>query len=101
TVSEHWRISRRPTSVEPVKVSFLTSGLEVISRPISRDLPVTILITPAGMPACPASAASANAESGVSLAGLMTIVQPAASAGAALRGIIAAGQFHRVTAGHT
>jgi len=39
--------------------------------------------------------------SGVWLAGLTTIVQPAASAGPALRVIMAAGKFHGVMAAHT
>ena len=48
------------------------------------------------MPACFASSARASAESGVSGAGLITIVQPAASAGAHLRVIMAFGKFHGV-----
>jgi hypothetical protein len=43
------------------------------------------------MPACSASLAIASAVSGVSSAGLATIVQPAASAGAILRARIAIG----------
>ena len=42
------------------------------------------------------SCATASAESGVCSAGFSTIVQPAASAGAALRVGIAAGKFHGV-----
>ena len=53
--------------------------------------------TPAGRPASSISAAMASAVSGVSLAGLSTVVQPAASAGAILRAAIAAGKFHGVT----
>ena len=48
------------------------------------------------MPARSASSASASAESGVCSAGLQTIVLPAASAGAALRVIIAEGKFQGV-----
>ena len=44
---------------------------------------------------------SASAEYGVIDAGLITIVQPAASAGPALRVIIAFGKFHGVIAAHT
>jgi hypothetical protein len=62
---------------------------------------VTTLNTPAGMPARSASTASASAENGVWVAGLSTMVQPAASAGPALRVIIAAGKFHGVIAAHT
>ncbi|EXI69825.1 MAG: hypothetical protein AW08_00318 [Candidatus Accumulibacter adjunctus] len=53
------------------------------------------------MPARSASSASASADSGVASAGLRTIVQPAASAGPALRVIIAAGKFHGVIAAQT
>ena len=48
--------------------------------------PVMTEKTPAGMPARSASSASARAESGVSLAGLQTKAQPAASAGPGLAG---------------
>ena len=57
--------------------------------------------TPAGMPARIASSAAASAVSGVSSAGLITTVQPAASAGATLRVIMASGKFHGVIAAHT
>ena len=52
--------------------------------------------TPGGSPASSASTAIASAESGVCSAGFSTIVQPAASAGAALRVTIADGKFHGV-----
>lgn len=60
-----------------------------------------MLMTPAGMPACSARAASASAHRGVSAAGLMTMVQPAASAGPALRVIMAMGKFQGVMAATT
>ena len=60
---------------------------------------MTMLKTPAGMPARSASTASASAENGVSCEGWATAVQPAASAAAALRVSIAAGKFHGVTSG--
>jgi hypothetical protein len=43
----------------------------------------------------------ASAEYGVEVAGLTTIEQPAASAGPALRVIIAEGKFHGVIAAQT
>jgi hypothetical protein len=92
--------STRPTSVEPVKLSLRTAGCEVSSPPMARAPPVITLRTPAGTPARVASSASANADNGVCAAGLTTIVQPAASAGATLRVIIAAGKFHGVMAAH-
>src|SRR6202012_4660363 len=101
TVGAHWLISRRPTGVEPVNDSFRTIGLLVISAPIERGSPTTTLNTPAGTPARCASSASASADSGVASAGLTIIAQPAASAGATLRVIIAAGKFHGVIAAQT
>ena len=101
TVEADCCISSLPISVEPVKVTFRTSGFDVISPPMAPALPVTMLRTPSGTPARRASSASAKAESGVMVAGLTTIVQPAASAGAALRVIMAAGKFHGVMAAQT
>ena len=54
-----------------------------------------MLNTPLGTPAFSASATSASAVSGVSLAGLSTTVQPAASAGDTLRVIIEHGKIPR------
>ena len=101
TVSAHWLISLRPTSVEPVKENFFTVSLPVSTPPISVEPPVSTENTPAGMPARSASTAIASADSGVWLAGRTTIGQPAASAGAALRVIIALGKFHGVIAAVT
>src|SRR6185503_6809073 len=95
-VGAHCAISTRPISVEPVKVSMRTRGLEVSSLPITLALPVMTLNTPLGMPARSASTARASAVNGVSEAGLHTTVQPTASAGATLRVIMAAGKFHGV-----
>src|SRR5262249_5272658 len=97
-VDDDLAISMRPTSVDPVNVTLRTAGLEHISSPISLAEPVTMLNTPLGIPARNASSPSASAESGVWLAGFKTTVQPAASAGPALRVIIAAGKFHGVIA---
>src|SRR5258706_14803529 len=88
-------------SVERVRVALGAIGLQLISPPIPDDEPVMTLNTPFGTPARSASSASASAENGVALAGLDTIGQPAASAGPALRVIIAAGKFHGVIAAHT
>ncbi len=89
-------MSSLPISVEPVKLSLRTIGFSVSSPPRTRAWPVMTLSTPFGMPARSASSASARAESGVWEAGLITTGQPAASAGAHLRVIIAAGKFHGV-----
>src|SRR6187551_3681806 len=94
-------ISSRPTSVDPVNDSFRTVGFAHISPPIDGASPVMTFSTPGGNPARSASSASANAEYGVASAGLMTTVQPAASAGDTLRVIIEHGKFHGVIAAHT
>src|SRR5438105_14428796 len=101
TVAAHCSINSLPTSVEPVKVSLRTVGFDVISPPISPLGPVTHEKTPAGTPARSANSHNASAENGVAVAGFITIVQPAASAGPALRVIIAAGKFHGVSATQT
>ena len=51
---------------------------------------------PLGIPARVASTPSASADSGVSRAGRAMKAQPAASAGPALRVIMALGKFHGV-----
>src|SRR5262245_65274892 len=95
-VPAHWAMRTLPTSVEPVKESFLTVGLDVSSAPISLAEPVTTLNTPLGTPARSDSSARASAENGVCAAGLSTTVQPEAIAGPALRVIMASGKFHGV-----
>ncbi len=54
------------------------------------------LRTPAGSPASASSSANRSVVSGVRSAGLITTVQPAASAGAILRVAIASGKFQGV-----
>ena len=55
---------------------------------------------PGGTPASWASSAMANADKGVSSAGLITQVHPAAMAAPALRVIMAFGKFHYVRQKH-
>ena len=87
----------RPTSVDPVKVSFRTVGFSQNSLPMSEArLEVMTERIPLGRPARSASTAIASADSGVSAAGRATKAQPAAMAGAALRAIIALGKFQGV-----
>src|SRR5438270_12113947 len=78
-----------------------TAGCSHNILPIAEELPVRTLRTPFGTHALSASAASASALNGVSLAGLMTTVQPAASAGDTFRVIIVDGEFHGVIAPQT
>ena len=61
---------------------------------------VKTFTTPLGSPASSSSFAKYSVVSGVSSAGLMTTVQPAASAGAILRVAIASGKFHGVIRKH-
>ncbi|MNC42391.1 hypothetical protein D3C75_912060 [compost metagenome] len=100
-VGAHCAINKRPVSVEPVKLSLRTVALRHSSPPISLASPVITCNNPCGKPASSASFASASAVSGVCSAGFMIIAQPAASAGATLRVIIAAGKFHGVIAAQT
>ena len=83
----------RPTAVEPVKAILSTSGWSTSAAPVVPS-PVTMLSTPAGMPASSASSPMRSAVSGVCSAGFRTIVQPAASAGPIFQDIISSGKFH-------
>ena len=83
----------RPTSVEPVKAIFATSGCSTSRRPQTLPGPATTLSTPSGMPASSAIRSSSSAVSGVSSAGLSTTVLPAASAGATFQEAITSGKF--------
>ncbi|MNT10508.1 hypothetical protein D3C72_1453420 [compost metagenome] len=91
-----------PTSVEPVKDSFLIRSFVASSLPIpTLSFPVMTLKTPFGIPASSASLANAIAENGVWEAGFSTTVQPATKAGATFRVIIANGKFQGVIAATT
>ena len=95
--SEAWATSTLPTAVEPVKVSLRSRGSRMIgSHTPPESVVVTTLSTPGGRPTSSISAASASMVSGVSWAGLTTIVQPAAIAGPILRVPIASGKFQGV-----
>lgn len=81
TVAVAISATRLPTAVEPVKEVITTSGWPTRCSPASRPAPVTMLITPSGRPASLAACANIREVSGVSSAGLRTIVLPAAIAG--------------------
>ena len=87
---------RRPTSVEPVKETTLTSGCVTSGSPTSPPDPITTLNTPGGSPASSNTFASATTEAGVSVAGLTTIVLPAISAAMDFQAGIAIGKFQGV-----
>lgn len=83
-----------PTAVEPVNDTLLTSGWATSAAPACEPLPTSTLNTPAGTPASIASSARRRAVSGVSSAGLMTMVLPHASAGMIFHRAIISGKFH-------
>ena len=96
TVPAAPRITCCPTSVEPVKPIFVTSGCSISRCPTTEPLPVTMFRTPSGMPASRASSASRNTDSGVSSAGLRTTVLPHASAGPSFQEAMLSGKFQGV-----
>ena len=86
-------ITVRPTSVEPVKPIFATSGCSTSRAPTTEPLPTTTLTTPSGIPASSTSSASRSADSGVSSAGFSTTVLPHASAGPSFQLAMLSGKF--------
>ena len=95
------RMITLPTVVDPVKLTLRSrsSAISALLRLLESEV-VTMLRTPAGRPTSSSVAASASIVSGVSSAGLTTIVQPAAMAGPILRVPIASGKFHGVMNRH-
>ncbi len=71
----------RPTAVEPVNAILRTFGWRARWSPTVRPGPGTMFTTPGGMPASAISSATRSALRGVSSAGFMTTVFPAARAG--------------------
>ena len=74
------------------------SGFPGTRRPISWAGPMTRLATPGGRPASIRHSKTWIRHSGVWLAGLQTMVQPAARAGAILRACSVIGKFHGLMA---
>ena len=83
-----------PTSVEPVKQTFRTSGWVTKRWPTTEPLPGITVSTPGGRPASTASSAIRIAVSGVISAGFRTTALPAAIAGANPQPAIGIGKFH-------
>ena len=83
----------------------MAAGCPIVIKPATQTpysaLALAELAERAGIPARCASSARANAENGVWVAGLITIGQPAAMAGPALRAIMALGKFQGVMAATT
>ncbi len=98
TWSAALRASRRPTAVEPVKVTLRITGDAIRWEDTSEGTPNTRFSTPAGRPASARAWASAMADQGVSSDGFITMEQPAARAGPILRAGSRAGKFQGVKA---
>src|SRR5882724_7939904 len=86
----------RPTAVDPVSDTARTSGCSVIGPPTLEPNPVTMLITPLGIPASSRVRTRLKVESGVSWAGLITQVLPQTMAGRSFHDGMAMGKFHGV-----
>ena len=86
----------RPVTSEPVNAIFLTSGCSTNGAPTSLPNPVTTFTTPGGKPASAKSLVNSSVEAEVNSEGLITAVQPAASAGASLHESRSRGEFHGV-----
>lgn len=76
----------------PTNVTLATPGWSTSASPAARP-PVTMLMTPGGMPAFSASFASSMAEAEVISDGFTTTVLPAASAGASDMMVSRVGEF--------
>ena len=91
----------RPVAVDPVNATLSTPLCAASAAPVSRDRPVTTFTTPGGKPAGSISSANPSVEAGECSEGLITIVQPAASAGASFHVMSSSGEFHGVIAATT
>ena len=80
-----------PTRVEPVKAIMSMSGWRVSAVPTTEPRPTTMLNTPRGAPAACRICAKTAPEWEAISAGLSTMVQPAARAGATFSVICRAG----------
>ncbi len=87
---------RRPTAVEPVKLTMSTSGESTAASPTVLSRPETTLTTPGGTPASSSAAAIPYTDSGSCGAGFTTTVLPIASAGATLPAGFAQGLLYEV-----
>ena len=86
----------RPAAEPPVKPMCATAGCVTSASPTSGPRPVTTLTTPFGNPASVNSLASSSIDADVNSDGLMTAVQPAASAGASFQLVSVSGEFQGV-----
>ena len=91
----------RPDASPPVKAILSTPGCEVSAAPTSAPKPVTTFTTPGGMPASCTSFINSSVDAEVNSDGLMTMVQPAAKAGAIFQASKSKGEFQGVMAATT
>src|SRR5208337_5557271 len=96
TVGAARRATSMPARVEPVNEIMSRPECALIAAPTSGPRPLMRLNTPLGTPASSSTSAKISADVGVYSDGFRIIVQPAASAGAALQAIWFSGQFHGV-----
>jgi len=68
-------------------------GCVAMAAPTTLPRPVTMLITPSGIPACCTSSAKRKADKEVNSAGLTTTVQPVASAAPSFQAMVCSGKF--------
>src|ERR1700692_1596654 len=101
TVAEHSAINLLPSSIEPVKDTFLTPAFETIELLTASPSPVRTDSTPRGNPALSPSTQRANAEKGVCGSGWCTTVQPAAKAAPIRLATMDEGKVHAVIAAPT
>ena len=87
------RASSRPTGVDPVKDTLATCGDPSNAAEMSAGRPKRTLIAPAGKPLSIRHWAIAKGAAGVSSAGFMTTVHPAASAAATFLAAVMTGKF--------
>src|SRR5512138_2872566 len=92
---------RCPVASDPVNATFATSGCSTSGAPTSGPNPVTTLTTPGGKPASSTSFMNSSTDADVNSDGLMTIVLPAASAGASFHVVRSSGEFHGTIAAMT
>ena len=90
-----------PISVEPVNPTLETRGSVTSALPTLDPGPGRTDIVPSGSPASARISASRSSESGVSDAGLTTIVFPHARAGESFHVAITSGKFQGVISAHT
>ena len=91
TVSLAAAMMRRPTAVEPVKLTMSTIGSVVRISPTSTALDEITLTTPAGMSVSATILPKVCVTHGVSGGPFTTTVHPAASAGTSFASVICTG----------